>query len=67
MDFLAQSLQSAIQQLTDLNCKYSVKTTRPTRDFFKLEGDSLYVIRQHLDTDGTYHLVAAAKMGKEVC
>lgn len=66
MDVLAQSLQSAIQQLTDLNCKYTVKTTRPTRDYFKLEGDSLYVIRQHLAADGAYHLVAAAKMGKEV-
>jgi hypothetical protein len=60
------SLATVIQQMNALNCPYTVKITRPTRDFFELEGDSLYVIRQQVDTDGTYHLVAAAKMGKEV-
>lgn len=66
MDLLAQPLAAARQKLNELNCQYTVKITRPTRNFFAVNDDSLYVIRQRADSDGICHLVAAARMGKEV-
>nr|WP_092068263.1 hypothetical protein [Dendrosporobacter quercicolus]NSL47026.1 hypothetical protein [Dendrosporobacter quercicolus DSM 1736]SDL73135.1 hypothetical protein SAMN04488502_101678 [Dendrosporobacter quercicolus] len=66
MDVLAQPLLTAKHKLSELNCQYTIKITRPTRSFFTVADDSLYVIRQRIDPEGVYHLVAAAKMGKEV-
>ncbi|MEG6585916.1 hypothetical protein [Dendrosporobacter sp. 1207_IL3150] len=66
MDILAQPLHLVTEAMDKLSYRYTVKISRPTRDFFKVEGDALYVIRQRLDADGQYQIVAAAKMGKEV-
>lgn len=66
MDFLSQPLKLVAAKLQDFNIPYTVRITRPTRNYFKLEDDSLYVIRQQQDADGIYHFTAAAKMGKEV-
>jgi len=66
LDVLAQPLSFVTDQLDKKNLRYIVKVTRPTRDFFKVDENCLYVIRQHIDADGIYCLVAAAKMGKEV-
>ncbi|MEN6413157.1 MAG: hypothetical protein ABFC84_10440 [Veillonellales bacterium] len=66
MDTVAQSLALVQQELDKAKIQYTVSVTHPTRKFFKLQEDCLYVIRQHIDADGIYHLVAAGKMGKEV-
>lgn len=65
MDTVAQPLSEVICKLEQANIKYTVTVTKPARMTFKLE-DTLYVIRQQLDADGIYNLIAAAKMGKEV-
>ncbi|WP_425060890.1 hypothetical protein SCACP_16470 [Sporomusa carbonis] len=65
MDTVAQPLADVIVRLEQANIKYTVTITQPTRKAFQLE-DTLYVIRQQLDADGIYNLMAAAKMGKEV-
>ncbi len=65
MDTVAQPLSEVICRLEQADIKYTVTVTTPPRKTFKLE-DTLYVIRQQLDADGIYNLIAAAKMGKEV-
>ena len=66
LDTVAQPLAKVISRLEQANCKYSISITKPSRNTFQLE-DTLYVIRQQLDADGILNLIAAAKMGKEVC
>lgn len=66
MDLVARPLNTAVELLEQLNLQYQVTITRPTRSLFAVEEDSFFVIRQHIDADGKYHLVVAAKMGKEV-
>jgi len=65
IDAVAQSLCSVKKQLDEVDAKYIITTTRPTRQVSSLEEDSFYVIRQQIDSDGVYQLVVAAKMGKE--
>lgn len=65
MDTVAQPLSEVISKLEQNGSKYIVTVTKPSRTTFQLD-DKLYVIRQQLDADGTYNLIAAAKMGKEV-
>ena len=65
MDTVAQPLSEVIGKLEQANCKYSITVTKPSRETFQLE-DKLYVIRQQLNADGIFNLIAAAKMGKEV-
>ncbi|WP_371371229.1 hypothetical protein [Sporomusa aerivorans] len=65
MDTVAQPLLNVIAMLEKNNIKYSVTVTKPSRNIQQLT-DTLYVIRQQLDADGSYNLIAAAKMGKEV-
>lgn len=66
MDTVAQSLELVQQELERAKIQYRVSVTHPTRKFFQVQENCLYVIRQHVDADGIYHLVAAGKMGKEV-
>ncbi len=66
MDVVAQPLDEAVRLMKTLDAKYEINVTRPTRSIFAVEEDNFYVIRQHIDADGIYHLVVAAKMGKEV-
>ncbi|TWH48631.1 hypothetical protein [Sporomusa sp. KB1] len=65
VDTVAQPLSKVIGRLEQANCKYNITVTKPSRELFQLE-DKLYVIKQQLDADGIYNLIAAAKMGKEV-
>ncbi|CVK17621.1 MULTISPECIES: hypothetical protein [Sporomusa] len=65
MDTVAQPLSEVINKLEQNDSKYTVTITKPSRNMFQLD-DTLYVIRQQVDADGIYHLIAAAKMGKEV-
>ena len=67
MDTVAQCLSLAKKMLDDGNMKYRISISYPTRTVPTLDETSLYVIRQQMDPDGTYHLTAAAKMGKEKC
>lgn len=65
IDTVGRSLCAVEKQMVELNAKYTVITTHPTRQVSSLQKDSFYIIRQQVDSDGTYHLVVAAKMGKE--
>lgn len=67
MDSVAQSLAVIQKQLEHANLKYKITMTRPTRNVANLDESNLCVIRQQVDTDGIYHLVVAAKMGREKC
>ena len=65
MDFIAQPLASVTDKLEETEIKYTVTVAKPSRQTNQLM-DTLYVIRQRLDADGKYNLIAAAKMGKDV-
>ena len=65
VDTVAQCLSIVKEQLDKINAKYIISMTAPTRNLTNLDENCPYVIRQQIDTDGVYHLVAAAKMGKE--
>lgn len=67
MDTVAQSLSLVRKELDESKKKYRISLSRPTRTVSTVEEDCLYVIRQQIDADGTYHLTAAAKMRKEKC
>lgn len=66
MDVVGQPLAKATEQLDKLQLKYTFLITRPLNRMFTVDENCLYVIRQHLNADGIYQLVAAGKMGKEV-
>ena len=66
MDMVAQPLQSILPELEARQISYTLSMTRPGRQTFPLLDDCLYVVRQTLDDNGIYHIVIAAKMGKEV-
>lgn len=66
VDTVGRPLQEAQTLLESRGFQYSVRITCPPRPTFKVEHECLYVVRQHLAADGVYHLVVAAKMGKEV-
>lgn len=66
MDTVAQPLSDIILHMEKNGIRYRVTITEPTKKTFPLE-ETLYVVKQQLDADGTYNVIAAAKMGKEVC
>lgn len=67
MDLVGLPLSEAIACLKDANYSYTISKTIPTRDYFKVDDDQLYVVRQHVQEANTYFLMTAAKMRKEVC
>lgn len=67
MDTVAQCLSLVQKELDESKKKYRISISRPTRTVSNLDEDCLYVIRQQMDADDTYHLTVAAKMGKEKC
>jgi len=67
MDTVAQCLSDIKKQLDEGNLPYVVSITRPTRTLTNVDEECLYVIRQQVDKEGIYHLLAAAKMGAEKC
>lgn len=66
MDSVGKPLTEVTEQLDKLHIKHTISITRPINRMFSVDENYLYVIRQHEDADGVYHLVAAGKMGKEV-
>ncbi|VBB08061.1 Hypothetical protein LUCI_3326 [Lucifera butyrica] len=66
MDTLAQPLAAVTARLEARGLRYTIVVTRPPRNYLAVNENCLYVIKQQIDREGTYHLVAAAKMRKEV-
>jgi hypothetical protein len=67
VDAVAQCLSAVKKQLDQVKIPYKIAISRPNRNLSNLDEECLYVIRQQVDSDGVYHLVAAAKMAKEKC
>ncbi|WP_378951901.1 hypothetical protein [Pelosinus sp. sgz500959] len=67
MNTVAQCLSLVKKELDANHINYRISNSRPTRAVSSLDEELLYVIRQQIDMDGTYHLTVAAKMGKEKC
>lgn len=66
MDTVGLLLKDVIIQLDNDSCKYTVERTYPTRDYFPIDEEMLYVVRQRQQEDGSLQLVVAATMRKEV-
>ena len=65
-DILMMPLDAALRILQQQGVSANVVKSRPQSRRFQLIEDKIYVIRQRVNDDGTYELVTAAKMGKEV-
>jgi hypothetical protein len=66
MNAVGRRFEVIKNELIAANCQYTVKNTLPTRDFFKVDEDNLYVVRQKELEDGSWQFIVAAKMRKEV-
>ena len=65
IDVVGKQLAVIIKDLSSKNQRYIVDYTCPSRRTFLLDEDTMYVLRQHIDDEGTLHLIAGAKMAKE--
>ena len=65
VDVLGIPWQEAKERLEALGLLYDVEQTRPTRDFFPIDEQSPYVVRQRREGD-KIKLVLAARLRKEV-
>lgn len=65
-DVIGRPLAEAEAMLQAGEIPYTVVRTYPTRDFFKVDENCLYIVRQKIIDDGTLQLVVAAKLRKEV-
>jgi hypothetical protein len=65
VEFVGRLLSAVEPELKQQNVSYEIQYTHPTRDFFKVNDDCLYIIRQRTN-GGRLELVVAAKMRKEV-
>lgn len=61
LDVMALPWNVAEAKLQAANVSYTTEMARPTRDFFPVDENILYVIRQRQDTDGKLILTLAAK------
>lgn len=66
MDIVGRPWHLVKPLLNDANIGYNVTVTHPTKDFFALEPDGYYVIRQRWLDDGTLDIRLAARLLKEV-
>ena len=66
IDVIGHPWHLAKALLNEANIRYNVTVTHPTKDFFKLEPDGYYVVRQCLLDDGTLDIRLAARLQKEV-
>ncbi|MCE5284753.1 MAG: hypothetical protein LLG02_02745 [Pelosinus sp.] len=66
LDVVAHPLHEAVELMETLDVKYTVTVTEATSKKFLRQEDCFYVIQQHVSNDGSYKLIVAAKMGKEV-
>lgn len=62
MDLVGYPLAEAEARLQGKNLLYTVQRAASQRDFFKVDENDLYIVRQTRAKDGVYHFVAAAKM-----
>ena len=60
-DVAALPWKKAEARLREANVSYTMERTRPTRDFFPVDEDRLYVIRQREGADGKLLITLAAK------
>ena len=60
-DVAALPWKESEARLREANVSYTTERTRPTRDFFPVDEDRLYVIRQREGVDGKLLLTLAAK------
>ena len=60
-DVAALPWKEAEARLREANGSYTTEWTRPTRDFFPVDEDRLYVIRQREGADGKLLITLAAK------
>ena len=65
-DVLGRPLEEAERLLREADVTYTVERTRPTRHFFPVDEEKLYVVRALMCPDGSCRLTAAAKQRKEV-
>ena len=65
VDVLGIPWQEARERLQALGLAFEVEWTRPARDFFPIDEQSPYVVRQRREGD-TMKLVLAARLRKEV-
>lgn len=61
LDVMALPWETAEQQLWEANISYETEITRSTRNFFPVDEDRLYVVRQRQQADGKLLLTLAAK------
>ena len=66
VDVIGRPLAEAEAMLQAEEIPYTVVRTYPTRDFFKVDEDCLYIVRQKIIDDGTLQIAIAAKLRKEV-
>jgi hypothetical protein len=66
VDVIGRPLAEAEAMLQAGKIPYTVVRTYPTRDFFKVDEDCLYIVRQKIIDDGTLQIAIAAKLRKEV-
>ncbi len=65
VDVLGRSWQVAKERLDALALSYEIEWTRPTKDFFPVDEQSCYVVRQRREGD-KIKIVLAARLRKEV-
>ena len=61
-DAVAKPLAEVTLELERRNLRYLLKRTRPERRLDALDERELFVLKQEIDLQGTYHLTIAAKM-----
>ena len=61
LDVMALPWEVAEQQLREANISYETEITRSTRNFFPVDEDRLYVVRQCQQADGKLLITLAAK------
>ncbi|MCR5757178.1 MAG: aliphatic sulfonate ABC transporter [Selenomonas sp.] len=61
LDIEALPWKQAAASLQEANISYTIEMTRPTRNFFPVDENRLYVVRQRVAADGKLMLTLAAK------
>jgi len=65
-DVIGWTLEEAESLLQALQLQYKLEISRPTKDFFPVDDNCLYIIRQQAREDGSISLTIAAKQRREV-
>ena len=65
-DIIGRPWKEAEEMLRGEGLSYEEERTFPSRNFFSIDEDLLYVVRARKGEDGIFHIVLAARMRKEV-